>query len=383
MGGVSSKAARQFPKTAKPSKPTWAGARTGEPLPEAPSTSRPSIPRASEIKTEAILQDSRDPQLAANLSKLGAVRVDHHMHSIPVANQVDQVFRSRLQSESQARSTHSTRNRLLASSLTELLGDLKNAASMEDVNKLAKTHNMDTERILSLAKYITTPSVDQSSVTRTVDNQGVERISMKSFTILVWLLYSERTSAVLFTYLPMLTQCATSLTLFAAGDVVAQQFIEKKGKDHDFLRTARLGFYGGAMFGPILTKWFQFLNRLKFSSPRRGVAYRVYLDQAVFTPVMVGFFFGSMTLLEGQGVSEATERISEAYAPTIIRNWGVFIPTQIINFSIVPHHLRFVVVGVVSLFWNTYLSAVNARTQAEQSEGHRIEQIHSDTKEID
>lgn len=26
---------------------------------------------------------------------------------------------------------------------------------------------------------------------------------------------------------------------------------------------------------------------------------------------MVGFFFGSMTLLEGHGVSEATERISE------------------------------------------------------------------------
>ena len=33
---------------------------------------------------------------------------------------------------------------------------------------------------------------------------------------------------------PMLTQCATSLTLFAAGDVVAQQLIEKKGFDkHD------------------------------------------------------------------------------------------------------------------------------------------------------
>ena len=63
---------------------------------------------------------------------------------------------------------------------------------------------------------------------------------------------------------PMLTQCATSLTLFAAGDVVAQQLIEKKGFDkHDvsfraagyppmlsdcvsqFARTARLGFYGG------------------------------------------------------------------------------------------------------------------------------------------
>lgn len=33
----------------------------------------------------AIEQDSKDPQLAANLLKLGAVRVDHHMRTIPVS----------------------------------------------------------------------------------------------------------------------------------------------------------------------------------------------------------------------------------------------------------------------------------------------------------
>ncbi|KAI0797826.1 hypothetical protein C8Q75DRAFT_20818 [Abortiporus biennis] len=171
---------------------------------------------------------------------------------------------------------------------------------------------------------------------------------------------------------PMITQCATAGILFATGDVIAQQVIEKKRDKHDFMRTARLGFYGGAMFGPIVTKWFQFLNRLQFATPTKAVMYRTYLDQFVFTPAIVGFFFGSMTFLEGKGVSDAIERINEAYAPTLVRNWGVFIPTQLINFSIVPPHFRFVVVGVVSLFWNTYLSAVNAQKQQEQSEHHHL-----------
>jgi hypothetical protein len=33
---------------------------------------------------------------------------------------------------------------------------------------------------------------------------------------------------------------------------------------------------------------------------------------------------------------------------------GVFVPTQVINFAIVPGHLRLVVVGVVSVFWSKF-----------------------------
>lgn len=40
----------------------------------------------------------------------------------------------------------------------------------------------------------------------------------------------------------------------------------------------------GAIFGPILTKWLQLLNRLQFASPTKSVVYKVYLDQFVFTP---------------------------------------------------------------------------------------------------
>jgi len=162
---------------------------------------------------------------------------------------------------------------------------------------------------------------------------------------------------------PYTAQCATAAVLFGTGDIIAQQAIEKRGKNHDFARTARLTFYGGALFGPAITKWFQVLNRIQFSSPTKGVVYRVWLDQFLLTPGAVAFFFGSMSIMEGKGISGAQERISSAYVPTLLRNWGVFIPTQIINFAIVPPHLRFVVVSVVSLFWNTYLSATNARQQ--------------------
>jgi len=68
-----------------------------------------------------------------------------------------------------------------------------------------------------------------------------------------------------------------------------------------------------------------------------------------------------MSVLEGKGLGGAAERIGHAYVPTLLRNWAVYIPAQVINFALVPPHLRFVFVSVVSLFWNTYLSAVNAK----------------------
>ncbi|PFH45410.1 hypothetical protein AMATHDRAFT_71729 [Amanita thiersii Skay4041] len=167
---------------------------------------------------------------------------------------------------------------------------------------------------------------------------------------------------------PLLTNCITAAVLFGTGDVVAQQAVEGRGwGGHDFARTARLTVYGGAFFGPAMTTWYSFLNGIKFASPRKAIVYRVWLDQAVLTPAAVVFFFGCMSVLEGRA-DEAPERIKNAYVPTLLRNWGVFIPTQIINFSIVPHHMRVVVVSVVGLFWNTYLSVENARQRRYQEE---------------
>ena len=79
----------------------------------------------------------------------------------------------------------------------------------------------------------------------------------------------------------------------------------------------------------------------------------------------------------------------------------MFIPTQIVNFVVVPTHLRFVTIGIVSLFWSAsplsprfvspsvrceltilisydaiaradaYLSSVNAKKQAQLALEHQ------------
>lgn len=48
---------------------------------------------------------------------------------------------------------------------------------------------------------------------------------------------------------PVLTQSVTSAVLFATGDVLAQQLVEKKGiNDHEIARTGRMALYGGGMY---------------------------------------------------------------------------------------------------------------------------------------
>lgn len=45
---------------------------------------------------------------------------------------------------------------------------------------------------------------------------------------------------------PLLTQSVTTAVLFATGDAMAQQLVEKKGwRNHEIARTGRMALYGG------------------------------------------------------------------------------------------------------------------------------------------
>ncbi|KAI9507731.1 hypothetical protein F5148DRAFT_73861 [Russula earlei] len=160
---------------------------------------------------------------------------------------------------------------------------------------------------------------------------------------------------------PLATQCVTSAVLFASGDIIAQQAIERKSTKHDFSRTARLTFFGGCLFGPPVSKWIAFLSRLQFATPTKAVIYRTWLDQTFMAPVVLGGFFTSMSLLEGKGVSGVMDSLNTKFVPTLMRGWAVYTPAQIVNFGLVPPQFRFVFISIVSLVWNTYLSVVNAR----------------------
>ncbi|KAG1756301.1 uncharacterized protein EDB91DRAFT_1241387 [Suillus paluster] len=176
MGGSSSKIARKLPKE----KSSWAGTRT--PLEQGGvqeiRRAMPSRPLAFENKTDAVEVDAKDPQFMSKLSQLGPVRVDHHMQSVRPADSVQQMYRSRLQSEVEASPSHSTRNRLVAASLSDLLESRKTIKSQAELQALAERYHIDVAKLAELARFINAPSVDESTIVKSSNQDGEETLTM-------------------------------------------------------------------------------------------------------------------------------------------------------------------------------------------------------------
>lgn len=156
-------------------------------------------------------------------------------------------------------------------------------------------------------------------------------------------------------------QCLTGGVLFATGDTIAQQLVEKRGSRHDVPRTFRLALYGGCVFSPLASLWFgKVLERVQFASKPANIATKVALDQGIASPAFIALFFGLITLMNGKTTEEAKHKVQENWWPTLKTAWGLWIPVQALNMAVVPPNQRLLFVNVVSIFWNTFLSIKGA-----------------------
>ncbi|KAE8541439.1 protein SYM1 [Cryptococcus gattii VGV] len=160
----------------------------------------------------------------------------------------------------------------------------------------------------------------------------------------------------------------TVQVLFATGDVIAQQLIEKKGADHDLPRTARIVTWGGLIFAPTVNLWFRTLERIPIRSRWPATFTRVGLDQFGFAPVILSGFFTAMTFMEGKDFNAAKTKWHESFVPTLQANWMLFIPFQMLN-MLIPLQYRLLAVNAVNIPWNAFLSLQNAK-------GKKIEESH-------
>ncbi|XP_065843859.1 protein Mpv17-like [Oscarella lobularis] len=157
---------------------------------------------------------------------------------------------------------------------------------------------------------------------------------------------------------PLLTQAATSGFLFFAGDVIAQQAIDRRGvKRHDFYRTGVMTFTGLCIAGPVLRFWYLSLERLV---PGKGsftvVLKKIALDQLLFAPVFLAGFFTTIDLLERKGLEEIKKHLKAEYRNALITNYMLWPAVQIITFNFMPLKHRVGFVQLVALGWNTYLA---------------------------
>ncbi|KAI1497066.1 hypothetical protein F5X99DRAFT_398217 [Biscogniauxia marginata] len=159
---------------------------------------------------------------------------------------------------------------------------------------------------------------------------------------------------------PLLTQAVTTAVLFAVGDITAQQAVEKKGLEkHELARTGRMFLYGGAVFGPAATTWFGILQRhVVLRNKNAEMLARVAADQLLFAPTFIGVFLSSMAVMEG---SSPRDKLAKSYVPALQTNYLIWPFVQMANFKLVPLEHRVLVVNVVSIGWNCYLSMVNSQ----------------------
>jgi protein Mpv17 len=114
-----------------------------------------------------------------------------------------------------------------------------------------------------------------------------------------------------------------------------------------------------AVFGPAATKWYSFLqHKIKLQNHNTTIAARVLADQVVFAPTNMLLFLSSMSVMEGH---DPREKLRKSYFQGIQMNWFLWPWVQAVNFKLIPLEHRVLVVNVVSLGWNCYLSWMNSQ----------------------
>jgi len=137
----------------------------------------------------------------------------------------------------------------------------------------------------------------------------------------------------------------------------------------DFERMTRFMSYGFIM-APIQHHWFAFLGRtfpLVAGKQTSNVLKMVAMDQFIFAPCSLAFFFTFMTVTEGGGRRAIMRKFEDVYLPALKANFLVWPLVQILNFRIMPIQYQIPLVSTVGIFWTAYLSLTNSSDEPASS----------------
>ncbi|XP_064911526.1 protein Mpv17 isoform X2 [Columba livia] len=166
----------------------------------------------------------------------------------------------------------------------------------------------------------------------------------------------------------------TAGALMGAGDVIAQQLVERRGlRGHQGPRTLKMMAIGFCFVG-------RCCHHLAPAGPCRGQLVQdpgsahpgvlqscgseeggpgpapAPLLQGAFAPCFLGCFLAITGATNGLSVEENWSKIQQDYTDTLMTNYCIWPPVQIANFYFVPLKHRLAVVQCVAIVWNCYLS---------------------------
>eukprot|EP00002_Diphylleia_rotans_P004326 TRINITY_DN13151_c0_g1_i1.p1 TRINITY_DN13151_c0_g1~~TRINITY_DN13151_c0_g1_i1.p1 ORF type:complete len:196 (-),score=18.89 TRINITY_DN13151_c0_g1_i1:472-1059(-) len=162
---------------------------------------------------------------------------------------------------------------------------------------------------------------------------------------------------------PYTTQMATGGVLWAVGDGLSQTLASDE--PFDWRRLCRMGIYGTVVAGPLYCWWYDLLDRktigYKPSGWSKYLGAKIFADQCIFEPPHLVIFFTSTGLLEGQGFEKIKDQIKEDFAETYFCDCLLWPFAQALNFRFVPVVYQALVVNIICVGWNAFLSHVKHR----------------------
>jgi len=145
--------------------------------------------------------------------------------------------------------------------------------------------------------------------------------------------------------------------LYTLAEVTQQTYRLTKGDQGSSLSKLdgasiqRYAVMGTACMGPMMAKWYQFIDKLYPGRARDVILKKLTLDQFAFTPLCVVVFFVGMAAMEGYRGREMFEELRQKGLKTFALDCCFWIPNTAFNFMFVPAGLRVVFVSVSSFIW--------------------------------
>ncbi|PNW87251.1 hypothetical protein CHLRE_02g115150v5 [Chlamydomonas reinhardtii] len=163
---------------------------------------------------------------------------------------------------------------------------------------------------------------------------------------------------------PMLTGVVTTVVKTSAADLFAQKVVE--GRDEvDWRRHGMFVMFG---FGYLGCWQYYLYNNLfvRWCAPiTRAVGHmgsapvKVFIDQCIHHPLLYfPCFYSLKGLVEGKPLEESFADYKEHLWDNCKALWMIWVPAQMVNFTVVPLHLRIPFVAGVSFAWTVVISVM-------------------------
>ncbi|XP_029893026.1 protein Mpv17 isoform X3 [Aquila chrysaetos chrysaetos] len=112
---------------------------------------------------------------------------------------------------------------------------------------------------------------------------------------------------------PGVAQALTAGALMGAGDVIAQQLVERRGlRGHHGPRTLKMMAIGFCFVGPVVGGWYKILDQLILGTTKVVAVKKMVLDQGAFAPCFLGCFLAITGAMNGLSVEENWAKIQQA-----------------------------------------------------------------------